>query len=167
MSYYPILLDLQNERVVVVGGGKVGERKVISLLKAKARVQLVSREITPLLRDLAQSSLIEYLGPEFREDLLDGAKIVIAATDDEGLNRRIFEVCRQKGIWINVVDDPSLCSFLVPSVIQRGSLILAVSTGGKSPAFSKFLRETIEKILPKGIEPLLELMGLLRERVIG
>lgn len=167
MGLYPVFLDLRDKRVLVVGGGKVAVRKVRSLLFSGARIELVSRTLEPSLQELIQGSQISYIGPDFDASMLEGAFLVIAATDDQRLNEDISALCRQRGILVNVVDRPALCSFQVPSVIKRGDLTIAISTGGKSPALAKFLRELIEEALPEGIEALLEVLGVIREKVLA
>lgn len=167
MGLYPVFLDLRDKRVLVVGGGKVAVRKVRSLLFSGARIELVSRTLEPSLQELIQGSQISYIGPDFDASMLEGAFLVIAATDDQRLNEDISALCRQRGILVNVVDRPALCSFQVPSVIKRGDLTIAISTGGKSPALAKFLRELIEEALPEGIEALLEVLGVIREKILA
>lgn len=167
MGLYPVFLNLKDQRVLVVGGGRVAARKVRSLLLTGAKIELVSKTLEPHLQELVQGSRISYIGSDFEASMLEGVCLVIAATDDQRLNEYISGLCKQRGIWVNVVDSPDLCSFQVPSVIRRGDLTIAISTGGKSPALARFLRELIEQAIPEGIEVLLEVLGMIRERVLA
>ncbi|UCB48810.1 MAG: bifunctional precorrin-2 dehydrogenase/sirohydrochlorin ferrochelatase [Deltaproteobacteria bacterium] len=165
MSYYPVLIHLEGKKVVVVGGGTVAERKIETLLEYGAVVQVVSRDLTPRLLKYSEEGTIDFLGQEFHEDCLDKAFMVIAATDDPPFNHRVSEKAKQRGLLVNAVDQPSDCNFIVPSILRRGDLLIAVSTSGKSPALAKKVRETLEEIFGSEYEPLLILMGRLREEI--
>ena len=166
MGYYPILVDLTGKRAVVVGGGGVGERKIETLLTHGAKVCVVSMELTPNLKRYMEGGVITYLGSEFRKEQLDGAFIVIAATDDPSLNYAVSASAQEKGILVNVVDQPRDCTFIVPSILKRGDLIIAVSTSGKSPAMAKKIREDLEKHFGREYGSFLTLLGRLREEVL-
>ncbi len=149
MSHFPVFLNLEGRRCVVIGGGKVAERKVLSLLEAGASVTVISPELTEVLQDLSSRGVIEHLPRGYREGDLKGACIAIAATPDAGLNRRVSE--ENPGVPLNVVDSPELCSFIVPSVVRRGLLSIAVSTSGASPALSRSIREELEELYPEDL----------------
>jgi precorrin-2 dehydrogenase/sirohydrochlorin ferrochelatase len=163
VKYYPIFLRLEGKRVLVVGGGMVAERKVRSLLEAGASVEVVARELSLGLKALIDESRIRFVAREFEPWQLDGISLLILATDDPGLNAKIAEIASGKGIWVNVVNLPELCSFVVPSLLRRGDLMVAISTGGISPAFSKYLRKRLESCLPEATEGFLSLMARVRE----
>lgn len=167
MAYYPILMDLEGERVLVVGGGRVAERKVQSLLDFGARVDVVSHALSPALEALEGEGRVRLVGREFLEPHLDGALLVIAATDDKEANRRISASARRRGIPVNAVDQPEDCTFIVPAVVRRGDLLLAVSTSGRSPALAKRLRKDLEKRYGPEYGAFLTLMGRVRREILA
>ncbi|MGC8833742.1 MAG: precorrin-2 dehydrogenase/sirohydrochlorin ferrochelatase family protein, partial [Armatimonadota bacterium] len=129
-SYYPVFLDLRGKRVLVVGGGQVALRKVKSLLECGAEVLVVAPEAVPDLQQMARDGRIRLVSREYTEVDLEGASLVISATDSRDVNQRVSADAQARGVFVNVVDDPELCSFIVPSVMRRGELVVAVSTGG-------------------------------------
>jgi len=165
--YYPILLELKGKRVLVVGGGKVAQRKIEALLEHEAFVNVVAKELSGPVASLVEKGLIHYAGQDFSESHLDKIFMVIAATSDVSLNRHVSEKAQQKGLLVNAVDQPSECNFIVPSVLRRGDLVLAVSTSGKSPAFARKVREDLEAHFGGEYESFLALMGHLREIVLS
>jgi precorrin-2 dehydrogenase / sirohydrochlorin ferrochelatase len=164
--FYPILVDLQGKNALVVGGGKVAQRKIETLLEHGACVQVVARELTPGLEQLRGAGKIRFLGGEFSEALLKGAFVVFAATDDASLNRRVSETARQRGLLVNAVDQPADCNFIVPSILSRGDLLIAVSTSGKSPAFARKVRVELEQHFGEEYGSFLTLMGSLRKEIL-
>jgi precorrin-2 dehydrogenase/sirohydrochlorin ferrochelatase len=167
MAYYPILMDLEGRRVLVVGGGGVAERKVRTLLEFGARVDVVSRALTPALEAQSGEGRVQWVGREFEPSHLEGAALVIAATDDAGANRRVGAACRERGIPVNAVDQPEDCTFIVPAVVRRGDLLLAVSTSGRSPALARAVREELEARFGPEYADFLSLMGSVREEVLA
>jgi len=167
MSYYPILLDLREKKAVVVGGGQVAQRKIETLLKYKAEVCVIAKELTPDLKMYLAADRIKWIGKEYDEQDLDGAFLVIAATDDTLLNRRVSGDAKRKRILINAVDQPADCTFIVPSVLERGDLLIAVSTSGNSPMLAKKIRRRLEKQFGKEYEMFLNLMGRLRKEILA
>jgi precorrin-2 dehydrogenase/sirohydrochlorin ferrochelatase len=166
MSYYPILVDLAGQKVVIVGGGNVAQRKIESLLQYEAEVLVVARELTTKLREYIKAGKINYLGQEFQKEHINGAMLVIAATDDPALNRHVSTCARDRGSLVNVVDQPADCTFIVPSVLKRGDLLIAISTSGKSPALARKVREDLENHFGEEYEILLILMGNLRNEIL-
>jgi precorrin-2 dehydrogenase / sirohydrochlorin ferrochelatase len=164
--FYPILVDLQGKKALVVGGGKVAQRKIETLLDHGASVQVIARELTAELEELRSAGRVEFLGREFSEASLSGAFVVFAATDDASLNRRVSEAARQRGLLVNAVDQPADCNFLVPSILSRGDLLIAVSTSGKSPAFARKVRVELERHFGEEYGFFLNLMGNLRKEVL-
>ena len=142
-SYYPVYLNLRGKTCVIIGGGKVAEGKIAKLRDSGASVRLISLEVTPGLRQLAADGNIEWHEREFRSGDLNGAFIAIAATDQRAVNQRIFEEAESLGVLLNAVDDPPRCTFIAPSIVQRGPVTLAISTGGASPALARKLRESL------------------------
>lgn len=166
MSFYPIMIQLEGMKVVVVGGGEVAQRKIDTLLDYHADVHVVSRDLTPKLNKYLEEQRVKLSGREFKESHLDGAFVVIAATDDPLLNRRVSETASARGLLINAVDQPADCNFIVPSILKRGDLLVAVSTSGKSPAFAKKVREELERQFSGEYGSFLVLMGCLREEIL-
>jgi precorrin-2 dehydrogenase/sirohydrochlorin ferrochelatase len=167
MSFYPLFLDLRGRKVLVVGGGTVAQRKVETFLEFGGSVFVAARELTAALKKHVEEGRIRFAGEEFREDDLRDAWLVVAATDNPDLNRRVSECARHRGILVNAVDQPSDCTFIVPSVLRRGDLVIAVSTSGKSPALAKRVREQLEQIFGVEYESFLTLMGFLREEILS
>jgi len=166
MPYYPVFLDLEGKSVLVVGGGKVAQRKVETLLECGAIVQLVARELTPVLEKLKAQHKVTHLALEFQEGQLKDVFMVIAATDDAGLNQKVSKAARDKGLLANAVDQPADCNFIVPSVLRRGGLQIAVSTSGQSPVLAKKIREALEQEFGEEYELLINLMGWIRLAVL-
>ncbi|RMG02333.1 MAG: bifunctional precorrin-2 dehydrogenase/sirohydrochlorin ferrochelatase [Nitrospirae bacterium] len=163
MRYYPVFLDISGKLCVVVGGGEVGERKVSSLLEAGGRVRVVSPELTPHLDFLARSGKIEHVKKFYEGRYIEGAFLVIAATSDMEVNRRVYEDART--LPVNVVDVPELCTFIVPSTIRRGDLTVAISTSGVSPALARSIREELEELYPPELEEVLKMLLVVRGAV--
>jgi len=144
LTYYPALLDLAGRLVLLVGGGAVATRKLAALLQAGARVRLVSPELAPETEAQVIQEGVEFFQRGFEPHDLDGAWLVVCATDDEALNRAVAAAAEAARVFVNVVDVPPLCSFIVPAVVRRGELTVAVSTGGASPAAARRLRQSLE-----------------------
>lgn len=163
--YYPAFLDIKGKRCLVAGGGEVAERKVNSLLKCGAEVSVVSPDLTRRLKELNSKGEIKFLKGEFKEKYLKNIFLVIGATDNSNVNFKVYESANKKKILVNIVDSPELCNFIVPSVVERGALTIAISTGGKSPAMAKKLRKELEDRYGFEYAKFLNLMGNLRKRI--
>lgn len=161
-AYYPAFLNLHDQPCLVVGGGSVAARKVRSLLEAGASVRVVSPDLSPDLQELSEARTIAWDRRSFRAGDCAGVLLVIAATNDRAANEAVSAAARDAGCLVNVVDTPDLCTFIVPSVVQRGALTIAISTGGQSPALAKSIRQEIEALLPAGIADHLEVLAELR-----
>lgn len=166
MKYYPVFLDLKNRNCLVVGGGAVSTRKVQTLLECAARVTVISPEATETLQTLARNHIVQWHQRAYRSTDLDTVFLVIGATDDQELNRRVSADAQKKGLLCNIADDPDACNFILPSIVRRGDLTLAISTAGKSPAFAKHLRKTLEKQFGEEYGLFLTLMGAIRQRLL-
>lgn len=166
MSYYPIFLELEGKEVLVVGGGRVAQRKVEGLIEYGATVHIVSRDLTEKLKDLVRGREVFHTGEAFMDKHLDGIFLVFAATDDNLLNHHISEVARKRGLLVNAVDQPEDCNFIVPAVLRKGDFSIAVSTSGKSPAFAKHIRKQLDRQFGEEYETFLILMGRLRRKVL-
>lgn len=163
--YYPVLLDLEGKKCVVVGGGKVAERKVESLLSCGARVEVIAPNSVDGLINLAEIDRVSVTARSYQSGDLAGSFLVVAATDDPHVNSVVWEDATRQGLLVNVVDDPAHCNFIVPSVIRRGDLVVSFSTSGQSPALAKKLRKELEEVIAPEYGPLLELLGKLRDEV--
>jgi precorrin-2 dehydrogenase/sirohydrochlorin ferrochelatase len=166
IHYYPVCLDLKHRSCLVVGGGDVGTRKIMGLLAAGARVTVVCPELNPELRELVPDR-IEWCRREYNCRDLEGMFLVFGATNDEAVNRRIHTDASDKHILCNISDRPEVCNFILPSVVRRGDLVVAVSTSGKSPAFAKKLRKDLEQQFGEEYITFLQLMGVIRERLLS
>lgn len=136
LRHYPISLKLENKQVVIIGGGKIAERKLHKLIETGAEITIVSPEITDTINSLASAGKISWKEKQFSSDDILDAFLIVAATDSKEVNKAVYEASRSEQL-INVVDNPSLCNYIVPSTIRRGSLEISVSTGGASPALAK------------------------------
>lgn len=164
MNYYPAFLDISGKKVVVVGGGAIAERKVLALMKAGAVVTVVSPVLTPRLSREKEKKTIRHIGRGYRKGDLKGSFLVIAATDTPAVNSR---VARDAPSPVNVVDVPKECTFIAPSVVRRGPLTIAISTGGKSPAFAGTLRRELERIYGPEVGGYLTFMGTVRKKALA
>ncbi|MCL1790976.1 MAG: bifunctional precorrin-2 dehydrogenase/sirohydrochlorin ferrochelatase [Peptococcaceae bacterium] len=167
METYPIALKLGGRLCLVVGGGKVGERKIASLLECGAVVRVVSPEVTARIEDWARLAQIDLRRRCFQEDDLDGVLVVIAATDSYQVNQDISQLCENRQVIVNAVDIPELCSFYVPAVLRRGALTIAVSTGGASPMLAARIRDGIGERFGADYEKYVELIADWRQRALA
>jgi len=161
MDFFPIFLNLKNKACLVVGGGEVAVRKASVLLQSGAKVKVVSPELCMELRKLE----IEHLPERFSDTHLDGMTLAIAATDDRAVNVAVSEAAKQRNIPVNVVDNPDLCSFVMPSILDRSPLIVAFSTGGASPVLARLLRARFESLIPEGYGRLAAFASRFRDKV--
>lgn len=143
-TYYPILLNIQGRKCLVVGGGPVALRKVKALLEHGANVEIVSPTFCPKLNQLATDGAIRAIQRDYKSEDLQHTFIAIAATDDAKTNERVAAEARRRGVLVNVVDDPKNSDFIVPSYLKRGDVIIAVSTSGRSPALARKIRSELE-----------------------
>jgi precorrin-2 dehydrogenase/sirohydrochlorin ferrochelatase len=145
MGYYPIFVDLRERRCLVIGGGTVAERKVQGLLAVEAAVTVVSPQLTTQLADWHQRGAIQHIARTYQTEDMCGYHLVFIATDDGVANAAIAREGRERGIWVNAADDPAYCDFILPAVIQRGTLSVAIATGGTSPALTRAIREELQE----------------------
>jgi uroporphyrin-III C-methyltransferase/precorrin-2 dehydrogenase/sirohydrochlorin ferrochelatase len=161
MDFLPIFLNIRQQPCIVVGGGEVAARKVTLLLKAGAKVTVVAPELCGAL----QQAAIQHIPQKFEDGLLDGAKLVIAATNDNAVNRAVHAAATSRDIPINVVDTPALCTFVMPAIIDRAPIIVAISSGGAAPVLARLLRARLESMIPAGYGRLATLAGKFRDQV--
>ncbi len=162
-SYYPVFVELQGKKCVVVGGGGVAERKVRTLLDHGAKVVVISPRLTRGLSNLKRRGRIDHRRRAFRRGDTRGSVLVFAATNSGEVNEAVAEDAGRRLGLVNVVDTPELCSFIVPSIVRRGPLSIAVSTSGKSPALSKAIRKLLEGEFGEELGDLVSSLGKLRE----
>lgn len=165
MRYFPVFFDLNNKRCLVVGGGDVAARKVALLCRAGAEVNVVSPELCESLQNRAANGEIIHEARTFKPEDLDVCALIVAATDDAAVNKQISDLAHSKCIPVNVVDQPDLCSFIVPSIIDRSPVQIAVSTGGSSPVLARLLRARLETMIPAAYGQLATLMSDFRDKV--
>ncbi|MCX5685525.1 MAG: bifunctional precorrin-2 dehydrogenase/sirohydrochlorin ferrochelatase [Planctomycetota bacterium] len=158
---YPIFLGLEGRRALVVGGGKVAFRKAQTLADAGAEVCVVAPEFEAEFR---RDGRFECIGEPYTARHIQGAFLVVAATDDEAVNAQVAADARAAGVLVNVVDRPALCDFIVPSVVDRGRLLIAISTGGAAPSLSRKTRERFEKEFGPEYATLLDALAEVRYR---
>ena len=164
--YYPVNLDIHDRDCLVVGGGGVGARKVEGLKGCGGRVTVVSPRISDRLRGLVETGGVQWRNREYRAGDLDGMFLVIGATDDKALNRRIHADASERNMLCNIADRPEVCNFILPAVVRRGDLMIAVSTSGRSPAFAKKLRKDLETWFGPEYAAFLDLMGAVRAKLL-
>ena len=165
MDYFPIFLRLANEPVLVVGGGAVAERKVDLLLRTSAQVRVIAPELVPGLAERAAAGEITHVAAEFSPEHLDGVRLVIAATDKRAINAWVARQAERRNIPVNVVDDRELSSFIVPAIVDRSPVVVAVGSSGDAPVLTRRLRERLETFLPQRLGALAKLAGKLRPTI--
>lgn len=165
MAYLPIFVDVTRKPCLVVGGGTVAARKTQRLLQSKAEVTVVAPALCSELGALVAGGALRHLERQFASQDLRGCLIVVAASDDPDLNRRVSRLARDQGILANVVDAPELCTFIMPSIVDRDPVQIAIGTGGASPVLARLLRARLETLIPSSYGGLARLMGAFRERV--
>lgn len=168
MKPYPVMMNLEGKKVLVIGGGKVALRKIRSLMESGASVAVISPRLETELQDLAKQAKIEWIPEPFDESLVDpDAALVFGTTDNREVNLRVHRACIDRKIPCNIADVPDLCTFIVPAVITQGDLMIAVSTGGSSPALARRIREDLEERFGPEYAEMTRLMGELRKLVLA
>jgi siroheme synthase-like protein len=164
-KYYPVFLDLESVSCLVVGGGKVAQRKVETLLSAGALVTIVSPDLTPALARLCRKGKIRHVMAEYQKGHLENMRLVIGATGSALVNEHIFNDAEDRGILSNIVDTPAQCRFIVPAVLRYRDISIAICTGGAAPAVSAILKRDLEKnVLPR-VAPLVAALKKMRGRI--
>jgi len=165
---FPVcLIGLNQKRCLVIGGGSVAWRKIAALSEAGAAVIVIAPQVLPEIRAGIEGGGIEWLQRDYRPGDLEGAFLVISATDDAGVNRSVWEEAEQRGCLVNVVDDPARSNFILPAVVRRGELSIAISTGGASPALARRLRESLEETYGPEYGELAEILAELRPELLA
>jgi len=165
MSYFPIYLDMSRRRCLVIGGGAVAERKIAALLETGAEVTVLAPDVTDVVAGLSKQNAIRFTARCYEAGDLDGFELAFVATDDPQVNAAVYREGRSRGVWVNSADDPARCDFILPSVLRRGALTVAVSTGGTSPALARTVREELELYFTQEYESLAKLAAEVREEL--
>lgn len=165
MDYLPIFMKLQDREAVVIGGGVIASRKAALIAKSGPRLTIISPEISDAMRVPVENGDYVWIEREFVPADLDSAHIVIAATDDAAVNRNVHSAAMRRLIPVNVVDTPELCSFILPAIVDRSPVVVAISTGGRSPVLARFVKSQLERMLPSRLGRLADICGRLRNRV--
>jgi len=165
MDYLPIFLDLKGKPVLLVGGGAVALRKARLLCRAGALVEVVAPDVEQALEELVGEHDGSIVVGNFQAADINGKALVVAATDDEKINAEVSALCHARHVPVNVVDNPALCSFIMPSIVDRSPLMIAISSGGQSPVLARLLRSAIESMIPTAYGKLAEFVGHFRDTV--
>ena len=165
MDFLPVFLDIRNKTCLVIGGGEVAARKVSALLHAGAHVSVVATELIETLKDAQTRAEIQYIAEPFHPKLLDNAALVIAASDDFSTNQLVSSAAQARNIPVNVVDHPALCTFIMPSIVDRSPLLIAISSSGQSPVLARLLRAQLETWIPSAYGRLAQIAGKFRHQV--
>ena len=160
MGYYPLYLEMNRRRCLVIGGGAVAERKIASLLEAGAKVTVISPDVTETVARWSKDSSIQFLARRYQRGDVKGHELVFVATNDGSVNAQVHQDGKEDGVWVNAADDPEHCDFILPSVLRRGDLTVAISSGGNSPALARTIREELEIYFTQEYE---QLAGLAAE----
>ena len=157
MSFFPISLEMRGRRCLVIGGGAVAERKIANLLEAGAEVTVISPDASENVARWSKNNSIQLEARCYQNGDLDGYELAFVATDDDRVNASVYQEGKSRGVWVNAADDPAHCDFILPSVLRRGDLTVAVSSGGQSPALARTIREELEIYFSREYEQLAQL----------
>ncbi len=164
-GHYPVFLDVTGRRCAVIGGGPVAERKVTGLIETGARVTVIAPDLTKRLSAWARQRAIRHVAREYRRGDLAGQRLVFVAVDRGAVSDAVARESRERGIWVNAADDPARCDFILPAVVRRGLLVVAVSSGGASPALTRAIREELEGYFTKDYTALARIAAAARREL--
>ncbi|WP_017444917.1 siroheme synthase CysG [Gayadomonas joobiniege] len=165
MQQFPIFLNLSGFPCAVVGGGEVASRKVSALLKAGAELTVIAPKLSPELAELADQKQFTYRQSPWAAELIKDMRLVVAATDDNAINQQIYHYCETHKILVNAVDQPDICRYTTPSIVNRSPLIIAISSAGMSPVLARRIRAMLETMLPQNLSAIAEYAGGLRDKI--
>ena len=167
MKRFPLFVNLDKLPVLVVGGGEIAERKINLIIKANANVEVLARKFTPNVEQIISKKKLKKIKKSLDiSTLSSNYSLIIAATDNKQVNKKLFNFAKKNNILINVVDQPELCTCTFGSIVERGDLVVAISTGGSAPVFARNLREKFETLLPQSTKQLIDFSSTIREKVI-
>jgi precorrin-2 dehydrogenase/sirohydrochlorin ferrochelatase len=164
--FFPVLINLSKFPCLVIGGGKVAHRKVTTLLNFKARVTVVSPKICKPLIELSQKNRIKIIRKSYNKEQIENFEIIFCATDNHKLNLNVYEDCKAENKLLNVADVPELCDFILPAVVKRGALTLAVSSQGKAPFYASEIKNKLNHIFPSYYSDIIEIAGKFRSNIL-
>lgn len=168
MKRFPLFVNLDKLPVLVVGGGEIAERKINLIIKANAKVEVLARKFSPNVENLINKNKLKKIKSNLDISTLDSNySLIIAATDNKQINKKLFNFANKNNILINVVDQPDLCTCTFGSIVERGDLVVAISTGGNAPVFARNLREKFETLLPQSTKQLIDFSASIREKVMS
>jgi precorrin-2 dehydrogenase/sirohydrochlorin ferrochelatase len=162
MRYYPVFLDIAGKPVIVIGGGNIAHQKMANLVKAGAEVTVVSPELNQEMAALKSEGKFRHIERDYQPGDLEGYTLAFVATDDRSVNSTVADEGKARKVWVNAVDDPPYCDFIMPGIAQKGDLIISISTSGRSPAMARKMREEIEEFLTDDYAAMLELAAEVR-----
>jgi len=165
-TYFPLVLDMADKACLVVGGGEVATRKAEALMHARARVTVIAPEATAQIADWAAEGLLDWRQELFSAHELKKYTFVIAATNHSDVNMAVWQAVKEVDGWINIVDRPDLCNFIVPSTVQRGKLVIAISTSGASPGLARKIRQRVEQEIGPEYESYVDFLAAIRGQVM-
>ncbi|MDI3312446.1 MAG: bifunctional precorrin-2 dehydrogenase/sirohydrochlorin ferrochelatase [Thermoanaerobacterium sp.] len=165
MAYYPIMLNISNKKCLVVGGGKVAYRKILSLLEFGATITVLSSSFIDEILKLCKSHKIKLVKRNYQKNDVENYFLVVVATNDKFVNKEISDECKKKNILVNVVDDKELSTFIVPSVMRKGDLTISISTNGKSPLLSRRIKEMLDNMFENDVENLIAELSNARDKL--
>ena len=164
--FFPILINLENFPCLVVGGGEVAYRKVLSLNNFNSKITVISPKVCKPLIELSEKGIIKIIKKPYSREYLKDYKIIFSATDNPQISKAVHKDCASKGILLNVADVPALCDFILPANILRGDLTISISSQGKAPFFTKLMKTKLEKLIPPIYKDIIELAGDFRKRIL-
>ncbi|MBT8142321.1 MAG: siroheme synthase CysG, partial [Gammaproteobacteria bacterium] len=165
MDYLPIFMQMHGRNALIIGGGVIASRKAALVQKSGANIHVVSPELSPAMQKLIAKNGFKYSIANYDSEFLDNKHLVIAATDNDEVNQQVFQDTNQRGIPCNVADKTELCSFILPAIVDRDPVVIAISTGGRSPVLARYIKARIETFIPTAFGKLADLLGRFRERV--
>ena len=163
MAYLPLFFSLEGKRILLLGAGNIAHEKLVKLLNYTCDIDIIAKDYSSSVMELIKTHQLYFTCKEYEQSDLEGYDIIVAAIDDIALQKTIYENAKQKKLLCNCVDVPEYCDFIFPSIVQKGDLQVAFSTGGVSPCFAKELRIFFEKIIPESTITFLEEMKALRQ----
>lgn len=166
MGYFPIFIDLRKFNPLVVGGGEVAYRKVKTLVEFNATPKVIAPEVKRELKELIEQYKLEYEPRKYRKGDLEGFDLVFVATDDPTIDALIKEEADETGAIVNFADKPEMCNFIVPSIVRRGDLTISISTQGKAPFLARYIRELLEKKIPKNFKDFVDIAVYFRSKLM-
>jgi precorrin-2 dehydrogenase len=166
-NFYPILISLERFPCLIVGGGKVAYRKVLSLQEFNAKITVISPKICKPLLDLAKQDKIQIIKKFYSKEFIKDYKIVFSATDNQEINKIVRNDCITEGILLNVADNPPLCDFILPANIKRGNLTISISSQGKAPFYTKEMKKKLDRFIPPIYKDIIDLAGEFRKQLLG